>query len=118
MRIGEICFLKSARLADGFSFVVVSVCFFDNSAEFARPIVRASVKGRSFSDDDDFWALQKMVDAKRQNTVLPSRILGRMGNRFIVASMPMQRGPWDYLLMVDAVIYRANFDQNMNVCFS
>jgi hypothetical protein len=34
-----------------------------------------------------------MVDAKRQKTVLPSRILGRMGNRFIVASMPMQRGP-------------------------
>jgi hypothetical protein len=56
-------------------------------------MVRASVKGRSFSDDDDFWALQKMVDAKRQKTVLPSQVLERVGNVFIGASMPMQRGP-------------------------
>ena len=93
MRIGEICFLKSARLADGFSFVVVSVCFFDNSAEFARPMVRVSSKEGGFSEGDDFWALQKMVDAKRQKTVLPSQVLERVGNIFIGASMPMQRGP-------------------------
>ena len=93
MRIGEICFLKSARLADGFPFAALIACFFSKSAEFARPMVRVSSKEGGFSDGDDFWALQKMVDAKRQKTVLPSRVLERVGNIFIVASMPMQRGP-------------------------
>jgi type II secretory pathway component PulK len=80
-------------LADGFPFAALIACFFSKSAEFARPMVRVSSKEGGFSDGDDFWALQKTVDAKRQKTVLPSRVLERVGNIFIVASMPMQRGP-------------------------
>ena len=49
-----------------------------------------------------------MVDAKRQKTVLPNWVLGRVGNIFIVASMPMQSGPWRYLLLANTVIYRPN----------
>ena len=54
MRIGEICFSKSARLADGFPFAVVIACFFVNSDEFARPMIRVSAKEGGSSDGNDF----------------------------------------------------------------